>query len=112
MSSRATLSMMSRLRKAPAKVYMMDAIRRFQILMDVNLKNLDMDEPLPNETIMPWSSSRLLKEKYDNITEDILIRINDEYKAKYFITSSKKDYPFPIVYQNKLYKLYRLDRKS
>lgn len=91
------------------KAYIMDAIKRFQILMSINLKDINLEEPPKMEIERTWSASSFQREKYDAMMEDNILEIKKSYGIKYFITSSKNNYSFPIVYQNNKYKIYNLD---
>ncbi len=91
------------------KVYIMDAIKRFQILMDVNLKDVSLEKLLKWETSKTWSANSFQRERYDNMTEDRITEIKGNYGMKYFITASERRYPFPVVYQNDKYRIYNLN---
>lgn len=91
------------------KAYIMDAIKRFQILMDINLKDANLEKLLKWETSKTWSANSFQKERYDNLTESRILEIKGNYGIKYFITSSVRSYSFPIVYQNDKYRVYDLD---
>lgn len=90
------------------KVYIMDAVKRFQILMDVNLKDVNLEGPPEMELQATWSSSSFQNERYDSLTEDRILEIKKNYSIDYFVASSKKDYSFPVIYQNDKYKIYVL----
>lgn len=91
------------------KAYIMDAIKRFQILMDVNLKDMNLEEPPKAEFQTTWSSASFQRERYDSLSEGKILEIRNKYDIKYFVASSERNYSFPIVYQNDRYKVYALD---
>ena len=91
------------------KAYIMDAIKRFQILMDVNLKDMNLEEPPKAELQTTWSVGSFQRERYDSLAEHKIMEIKNSYGINYFVTSSEKKYSFPVVYQNDRYKVYALD---
>jgi hypothetical protein len=91
------------------KTFIMDAIERFQVLMGVNLKDIDVEKPPGAENYGGWSADVFQRERYDSLSEGKILEIKANYNINYFITSSEKRYSFPIVYQNARYRVYSLD---
>jgi activator of 2-hydroxyglutaryl-CoA dehydratase len=89
------------------KVYMMDAIDRFQTLMEVDIKSMKIDEPTRQEVQRDWSAGHYQKEKYDSLDERKVLEIKKKYGISYFVTSSPRKYSFPLVYKNELYAVYK-----
>lgn len=91
------------------KVYMMDAIDRFQTIMEVDIKSMAVDEPTKQEIQRDWSASHYQREKYDSLDERKILEMKKKYGISYFVTSSPRKYSFPLVYRNELYAVYKLN---
>jgi len=92
------------------KAFMMAAIKRFQVLMGLNLKKLSESEI---DAISPIGKSwggmnAYFTKKYNSLSEEDVRNISRDYNVKYFVTGSDKDYSFPVVYDIKKYRIYKL----
>lgn len=96
------------------KAFIMDAIKRFQVFMDIDLKGMtekEMNEISPlNEN---WGKRyEFLNKRYDNLSEERILEFRDNYNIDYFVTASEKKYTFPVVYQNKKFSIYKLNHNN
>lgn len=92
------------------KSFLMDAIKRFQILTDFDLENMTESEMSEISPLTPdWGKRRdVLKKKYDEMSVQKILEFRDKYNIDFFITSSCREYPFQVVYQNKAFKIYKI----
>jgi hypothetical protein len=96
------------------KVFIMEAIKRLQILVDLDLKNMtekEMSEisPLNGD----WTKRHtVFNARYNNLSEERLLKFRDDYDIDYFVTTSDTQYTFPIVFKNKGFRIYRLSRND
>lgn len=92
------------------KSFLMDAIKRFEILTGLDLKNMteaEMSEisPLTED----WGKRNdVLKKRYNEMPVQKILEFRDKYNIDFFITSSGIEYPFHVVYQNKAFKIYKI----
>ncbi|OHD69356.1 MAG: hypothetical protein A2W19_05450 [Spirochaetes bacterium RBG_16_49_21] len=90
------------------KQFIMEAIKRFQIQMGINLKEMDLTGIPPMEINTRWNADSELKKLYDSLPPERIQLIKSQYGAGYFLTASKKKYNFPVLFKNEIYTLYRL----
>ncbi len=92
------------------KVYIMEAIRNFEILMNIDLKRMSKAEmnkisPLDGR----WGARNdYFKRFYDNLSENRVLQFHRDFGIDYFVTGSRKRYPFTVVYCNDEFIIYRL----
>lgn len=90
------------------KQFIMEAIKRFEIQMGINLKDIKLTGPPPMENDGHWNADAELKRLYDSLPPERIKLIKSQYGAGYFLTASKKKYNFPVLFKNDIYTLYRL----
>ena len=96
------------------KAFIMDAIKRFQVFMDIDLKGMtekEMNEISPLSEDWPKRHT-VFNGRYDNLSEERILKFRDNYNIGYFVTASDKKYTFPVVYQNKKFSIYKLNHNN